>query len=639
MCGFVGLINWGDTETLKRATHLQAHRGPDDHGIWTRQAEQGPWVGLGSRRLSILDISAAGHMPMASDDGLVTVVYNGEIYNYPQLRQQLEAQGHQFRSHSDTEVLLHLYRRYGPEFVARLNGMFAFALWDESEQRLLLARDHLGIKPLYYAHQEGRLACASELKSLLELPDLDRRICREGLSQYLSFLWVPESETILGSVKKLPPGHLAVLQNGRLKVSRYWDLSYPPRRAWGRTDPAELALELRHRFSATVKSQMLSDVPVGAFLSAGLDSSSIVAMMAEHSSEPVRTFTIAFPKEYHGSNISIDDVDVARRTAERFGCSHTELIVEPEVIDLLPKLVWHMDEPVADPAIITAFLVCQEARKSVTVLLSGTGGDEVFAGYRKYQAHYLVGALSFIPVWLRAALSRLAQRLPTFTGNRLALVVRLLKKLLRSAHLPPTERFVGDSLYFNESQKRALCGPSYLNGAFDARHTHLDHFRAVDGADFLNQMSYVDLKTFLPSLNLNYNDKMAMAASVESRVPFLDWEFLEWTAHHIPPSLKLKGLTTKHILRESMRGVLADEVLAQKKAGFGAPVDVWLKRDLAEYTRDLLSPERIRARGLFDPDTVARMFREYNEGKFDWSYQIWQLLTLEIWFDQFKIQT
>lgn len=638
MCGIAGIVNWGDRATLARMNDIQSHRGPDDEGMWEIISAEAGWVGLSSRRLSIQDLSRAGHMPMSTTDGRLTINYNGEVYNYPQLRRRLESKGYQFRSNSDTEAVLYLYQEYGPDCVRYLNGMFAIVIWDDTRQQLFLARDHFGVKPLYYCREGERLAFASEVKALLQVPDVPRRINFTALEQYLTFLWVPDPLTMFEGIYKLPAGHYAVFKNGEFKLVQYWDLLFPDTEYDFKTDETELVTELRERFSASVQAQMLSDVPLGAFLSAGLDSSSIVAAMASSSSQPVRTFTIAFPENYRTGEVTLDDTAVAKRTAEHFGCHHTEILVKPDVIDLLPKLVWHMDEPTADPAIITAYLVNREARKDVTVLLSGVGGDELFGGYRKYQAHYLAKRYRLIPKALRRHIIEPAiSALPTFRGTSLKGHVRLAKKMARSGSLPPQDRFIMDSIYLAESHKQLLYSEAIratINGN-DPRRQHLDYFERVAHADFLNQMLYLDTKAFMVSLNLTYNDKMSMASSVEVRVPFLDWELAEWVAWNIPPNLKLHCGTTKYILREAMRPLLPPEVLTQKKAGFAAPIDYWLANDLQEMIDDLLSEATIKKRNLFNPKAIRRLVDEQRNGREDWSHQIWQFLTLEFWMQAF----
>lgn len=634
MCGIAGIINWGSGSNLKEMTDVLTHRGPDDSGTWEHRLPTGDWVGLGSRRLAILDLTPAGHMPMTTPDGSLTIVYNGEIYNYPQLRRRLEAKGYQFRSNTDTEAVLYLYQEYGPECVRRLNGMFALAIWDNANEQLFFARDHFGIKPLYYCHQGQRLALASEAKSLLRLPGFPRRLNYAALDQYLTFLWVPDPLTMFEGIAKLPAGHYAVFKNGALETVQYWDMRFPPARHEFKADATALASELRQRFVSSVHAQMMSDVPLGAFLSAGLDSSSIVAAMASNSDQPVNTFTIAFPEKYRKGEVTLDDTAVARRTAQHFGCRHTEIMVEPDVVDLLPKLIWHMDEPTADPALITAYLINREARTNVTVLLSGVGGDELFAGYRKYQAHSLAESYRRLPSPLRRRLIEpLISSLPSFRGTSLKGYVRLAKKMTRSGSLAPRDRFIMDSVYLSERQKEELYteeARSRINGN-DPRCKHLEYFAGVSEVDFLNQMLYLDLKAFMVSLNLTYNDKMSMASSVEVRVPFLDWELAEWVAWNVSPDLKLNRGSTKYILREAMRPLLPPEVLRQKKAGFGAPADYWLAYDLREMVDDLLGEGGLRQRGLFRPQAVRRLIEEHRSGREDWSMQIWQFLTLEIW--------
>jgi asparagine synthase (glutamine-hydrolysing) len=588
---------------------------------------------LGSRRLAIQDLSPAGHMPMATPDGRFHIAYNGEVYNAPLLREDLAARGHRFLSHSDTEVVLHLFQEYGTDALRRLNGMFALAVWDEARGELTVARDHFGIKPLYYLHQGGRFAFASEVKSILLLPGVERRLNVEALPQYLTFLWVPDPLTMFEGILKLPAGHYAVWRGGQVSVREYWDLQLPPAGEPAVGDTRALADELRERFTRTVRSQLVSDVPLGAFLSAGLDSSSIVAAMAGGGG-PLRTYTIAFPAKYRVGEVTLDDTAVAARTAKHFGAQHTEILVEPDVVDLLPRLVWHMDEPVADPAVITAFLVSREARRTVTVLLSGVGGDELFAGYRKHAAHGIAARYQRLPGWARRGVLEPAVRaLPSFRGTRLKGAVRLAKKMARSGSLPPEDRFLMDATYLDADERAHLCTPEVSRrvGHLDPWARHREWFSRVRHADFLNQMLYLDTRTFMVSLNLTYNDKMSMASSVEVRVPFLDWELAEWAAQRVAPSLKLHGSTTKFLLREAMRPVLPAEVLDQKKAGFGAPADYWLAHDLAPMLRDLLSPRRVAERGLFESAVVDAMIAEQASGRRDWSLQLWQLLTLELW--------
>ena len=641
MCGIAGAVNWGNAEALARMTEAVTHRGPDDRGVFETTSSDGSWIGLGSRRLAILDLSAAGHMPMANADGTIHITYNGEIYNYAALRSELEARGHRFRSTTDTEALLLAYEEFGLECLTRLDGMFAFAIWDSRHERLVLARDHFGIKPLYYVSRGTQLGFASEIKSLLHLPGANAGVDPAALHQFLTFLWVPDPATIFQGVRKLPAGHYAVWEKGQFTIRQYWDIEFPEAsHAFGRSEES-LAEELRERFGRAVRGQLRSDVPLGAFLSAGLDSSAIVAAMSGEGQAPPNTYTIAFPESYRKGATTLDDPSVAARTAARFGCRHTEIVVEPQVVSLLPKLVWHMDEPVADPAIIMSYLVSAEARKQVTVLLSGVGGDELFAGYRKHYAHYWAALYRRVPAAVRASMiDRAISGLPAMRGTRAHGIVRLLKKMGRSASLPPQDAFLMNSTYLDDAEKRSLYSNDMvlMLAGEDPWAQHRTHLDKVEHADFLNQMLYLDMKTFMVSLNLVYNDKMSMASSVEVRVPFLSPNFAQWVASEVPPSMKLRGFwqpVTKYLLRRSMCGIIPAEVLQQRKAGFGGPTERWLTIDLKEMVHDLLAPERIRRRGFFKPASVTRMLHEHYSGAADWSYQIWQLLTLELWCQAF----
>jgi asparagine synthase (glutamine-hydrolysing) len=638
MCGISGLVNCGSREVLARMTHVQAHRGPDDSGLWEQRFPDGSYIGLGSRRLAILDLSPSGHMPMANENRSVFITYNGEVYNFRALRRELEAKGFRFVSDTDTEVVLHLYEAEGPDCVKRLNGMFAFAICDMrwSTPTLFLARDHFGVKPFYYWYRGRQMAFASEIKALLEVPGINAELDPESLHQYLTFLWVPDPNTMFRGIHKLPAGHYALLNSGQLRVTRYWDLAFPTREHDFPQSEEDLAAEIRARFRDSVEAQMISDVPIGAFLSAGLDSSSIVAMMSRAARQPVRTYTITFPRKYRVGETALDDPRVPARLAQNLGCENEQIVVEPDVASLLPQLVWHMDEPTADPAIIPAYLVCREARKQATVLLSGVGGDELFAGYRKHMAHYWAERYQRMPAKLRRSLEPAVLGLPGLRGSAMKGPARLAKKMARSASLTPAERFIMNCTYLDDGQKRGLYSSDLaqeVSGA-DASARHRATFDDVQHADFLNQMLYLDTKIFMVSLNLTYNDKMSMASSVEVRVPFLDRELAEFVAWNVPPQMKLKGTwrpVTKYIFRKAMQDILPREVLQQPKAGLAAPVDYWLAHDLRSMVEELLSESQIRQRGLFRPERVRAFIDEHRRGQQDWSMQIWQFLTLELW--------
>jgi asparagine synthase (glutamine-hydrolysing) len=495
------------------------------------------------------------------------------------------------------------------------------------------------VKPFYYFHSGDRFAFASEIKALLQVPGIVAELDPQSLHQYLTFLWVPDPRTMFRGIVKLPSGHYGMLRNGEFKITQYWDLTFPAAGESYARSEHDLAEEVRERFRRSVKAQMVSDAPIGAFLSAGLDSSSIVAMMREATEQPVRTYTITFPDKYRVGETTLDDPDVATRLARSIGCENERIVVEPDVTELLPQLTWHMDEPTADPAIITAYLVCREARKQATVLLSGVGGDELFAGYRKHVAHYWAQVYARVPSTSRVAFEAAIRALPALRGTVVKGRVRLAKKMARSASLDPVERFIANCTYLHGDQKAALYTGQFAEVAdSDPACEHHAAFKRMKHADFLNQMLYLDTKIFMTSLNLTYNDKMSMASSVEVRVPFLDRELAEFVAWNVPPNLKLKGgarPTTKYIFRRAMDGVLPNEVLRQPKAGFAAPVDYWLAHDLRDMVDDLLSPERLRERGLFRPEAVQRFVEEHRKGCQDWSVQLWQFLTLELWMETF----
>ena len=647
MCGIVGVHGWGDPDVLHRMTDLQEHRGPDDGGTWDARLPEGGYLGLGNRRLSIIDLSSAGHMPMGNEAGTVWITYNGELYNGEELRAELEAKGRSFRSRSDTEVVLRLVEEHGSDAVARLDGMFAFGAVDMRANPpnappgqgpvVLLARDPFGVKPLYYVREGHRLAFASEVKSFLALPGFRASMDVEALHRYLTFLWVPDPDTMFEGVKKLPAAHLATFRDGDLRIREYWNLVVPPEhKAWADHE-ADVLEGIRARLRASVRKQMVSDVPIGAFLSGGVDSAAIVAFMAEAATEPVRTFTITFPERHRVGERTLDDPAIARRVARRYGANHQEIVVEPDVVGLLPKLIWHMDEPVADPAIIAAHLVCAAARPDVKVLLSGVGGDELFAGYRKHAAYRLSSRYQRIPRFLRQGfIGPLVRQLPTFRGTRLMGLVRHAKKLVSTGSLVPEEAFLANATYLDGGEKTLLYAPQ-MSARLDDVNPYAGHeerFADVGEADFVNRMLYLDLKTFMVSLNLTYNDKMSMAASLEVRVPFLDRELATFAFTDVPPDWKLTRddrPRTKHVLKKALKGIVPDEVLSAPKAGFGAPHDHWLTNDLKEMVDDLLSDDEIRRRGIFDPGRVRTLVREHREGRRDWSFQVWQLLTLELW--------
>jgi len=628
------------------------HRGRDDEGVWTAAPSDADAEGrsacLGHRRLSIIDTSEAGHQPMHYADGRYSVTFNGEIYNYRELRAQLEKLNHVFRTDCDTEVLLAAYAEWGLDALARLNGMFAFALWDSFEQELILARDRLGIKPLYYAFGapdwNGANAAgaakstgksfifASEIKAILATGLVERALDAEALNQYLTFLWTPDPHTVFRGIYKLPPAHVLHWRAGEVTLREWWDVSFNDieedrSEQWWR----ERVLETLER---VVRLEMVADVPLGAFLSGGVDSSSIVALMNRHGDgRRVSTYTVGIEQEDLRYDIIPDDARWARQVGKLLDTDYHELMLRPDVCDLLPKLVHHMDEPVADPAIITSYLVSRAARETLTVLLSGVGGDEVFAGYPRQLAMRLAGALDPVPGILRRPfMSALSNALPGGLPGRFTAPLRNAKKFARSAALDFEERYLGFGTYFTDAAKRRLYTDD-LNEAtrdFDAYREHRRHFARVADAAPLNRLLYVDLKTFLPCLNLAYTDKTSMAATLEVRVPFLNVELVELAAR-MPVNLKLRGLKRKYILKRAAESLLPKDVVWRKKAGFGAPVRSWLRGALRPMVEDLLSEETVRRRNLFRPAEVRRIIDANLSGREDYNLQVFQLLTLELW--------
>ena len=638
ICGLTGPLGPADEQALEKMLEATLHRGPDDGGAYL--AADGR-VALGSRRLSIIDLSPAGHMPMLSDDGRVAVAYNGEIYNFRTLRDQLHAAGHEFHSLTDTEVLIHGYEEWGDDVFARLNGIFAVALWDAERGRLLLARDRFGTKPLYHCTDEqGRLWFASEVKGLIAGGYRFGAVDPVAIHKYLAFLWVPGPRTMFPGVEKLPPGHWAEWRNGRLELHRYWAPVFRPQPM----DREGAAAELRRLLESTVSRQLVADVPVGVFLSGGLDSTALAALAGKVSGRPATCFTIAFRSEDQALEQSSDDARFARLAADYLGCKLNNIEVSPNIVELLPKLIWHLDEPIADPAAIATYLICEAARSDVTVLLSGQGADEIFAGYRVQAMSDWADRFGRIPRPIRkSVVEPLVNALPSmrhmFPGVHPGLVLaahRYLSKMLAGVDLPQNERYVFYRSYYTDDQLRALYSPGLraaLSSA-EAGSEHMEYLKEAPAADFLNRILYTDWHTFLPELNLAYCDKMSMAASIEARVPFLDNEIVDFMLT-VPRQLKQQGRASKIILRDAGRDIVPAAVIERRKAGFGVPLRTWLRRDLVGMVDDLLSPERIKARGYFDPRAIGRLVSDDREGRADNTYRIWALVTLELWHQIF----
>jgi asparagine synthase (glutamine-hydrolysing) len=632
MCGICGIVGRTEPHTILAMTRVMQHRGPDGEGVRSFPSRAGSVpAALGHRRLSIIDPAPRGAQPMSYADERYWITYNGELYNFRALRTELESEGLRFRTGTDTEVLLAMYARYGSDMLERLNGMFAFGIWDRERQSMFLARDRLGIKPLYWAQSEGGLYFASEVKALLTA--LPRpRMRADMLRDYLTLLWVPDPDTLFEGVYKLAPGHCATFADGRLTIEPYWDLHFDV----DVREESEWSELVATSVKQAVRRQMVSDVPLGSFLSGGIDSSAIVACMHREGGKPhseadrVTTYTVGFSCEDLSHEIVPDDVRYARQVGRAFRTDYHEEILAPKVVDLLPKLVWHMDEPIADPACISTYLICAAARKRLTVILSGMGGDEIFAGYPRHLAARIAQAADVLPPRLRAALrTSLDGRLTLGSPGRLRGPRRNLMKLLRGIDSTPLERYLTYCSYYRAEELRPLLADGLL-GDGDALNRHRAYAARVADDHWLNQLLYVDMKTFLPCLNLAYTDKMSMAASTEVRVPLLDDELVALAAR-IPPQLKLRRMTRKYIFKRSMEGTLPREIIWRPKAGFGAPIRSWLDGELRPMIDDLLSPGMIKARGIFEPAEVQRIRAANEAGLEDNALRIWALLTLELW--------
>lgn len=597
------------------------HRGPDDDGFYFCQN-----VALGMRRLSIIDLDT-GRQPISNEDGSIRVVFNGEIYNFHELRRNLIARGHRFTTHSDTEVLVHLYEDYGDDLTSHLNGMFAFALWDERRARLLIARDRMGEKPLYFTQVPDRVFIfASELKSLVTHPLVERRVNLLALRKYLQYEFVPSPHTMLEGVYKLPPAHRLVLEDGRWRIERYWKLDYQNERMASTED--EAAEELRWRMREAVRIRLISDVPLGVLLSGGIDSSTIAALACEAAEGRVKTFSIAFDEQ------SFDESSYARLVANHLGTQHfEERFTERQMLDIVPEIPQLLDEPLGDGSLIPTFLLSRFTRRHVTVALGGDGGDELLAGYPTYAAHRMATYYETLPLFFRKGLIEPAvARLPVSTEN-LSFDFRA-KRFVQGAGFPAGTRHTIWMGSFTPEQQRLLLNPQVLDQASDDE--VFDEVRVYDRpngnkqTDIIEQMMTLDATHYLSECVLFKVDRASMAASLEARAPFLDHTLIEYILR-LPLKLKMNGLTGKYILKHAMRGRLPEGVIKRPKKGFGMPVAKWIKGELRPLVRDTFSIERIKKRGLFNPHYVQRLLDEHEQGMADHRKLIWTLLMFEIW--------
>jgi asparagine synthase (glutamine-hydrolysing) len=596
------------------------HRGPDSRGLHIASG-----VGLGIQRLRVIDL-ATGDQPVFNEDGSIAVVLNGEIYNYLELRRELERSGHRFATNSDTEVIAHLYEEDGPGLVHRLHGMFGLAVWDAKRRRLVLARDRVGKKPLYYALHGGDMSFASELAALLEDERIPRDVDHQALDAYLAYRWVPAPMTAFRAARKLPPGSTLVYEDGRATISRYWRLDFSSKRVVG--DPREIYEELRERIRAATARRLIADVPLGAFLSGGMDSAAVVAAMAEASSAPVKTFSIGFTSE------KFNELPLARVVAERFGTEHHELIVEPHALDVIPRIVRHYGEPFADDSAIPSFYVAEMARNQVTVALNGDGGDESFGGYPRYAVNRASAQLERVPVSLRRALATAALRVPeSGTIDSWASRVRRAAETLA---LDPAHRYVAYMTHLNGLRRERLYTDEYraLVGGSVAFDVMGRPWRESKAGPVVDIMLDVDQQTYLPDDLLVKMDIATMASSLEARSPLLDHELMQFAAS-LPADLKVRGRETKVVLRSALRGWVPDVILDAPKRGLRLPLGDWFRGELRGFTRDVLLDRRATGRGYFDEIYVRELLDRHGTGVQDHSQGIWTLLMFELWHQEF----
>lgn len=591
------------------------HRGPDDQGVHAVER-----MAFGARRLSIIDLPG-GHQPIANEDGSIVVAFNGELYNYRELRARLQAAGHVLQTESDTEVLVHLYEDLGDELVHELRGMFAFAIWDDRRQRLLIARDRLGIKPLYWSDDGGCLLFGSEIKSLLRHPALDAGLDLEALASFMLLRYVPAPRTMFEGVNALLPGHLLTCDGSGVRTRRWWDLSFAP--ASPQPSEAEAEERLRELLEDAVSSHMVSDVPYGAFLSGGLDSSLVVALMSRRLGRPVSTFSAG----YEGEGESLSELGYARMVADRYETDHHEVLIgADDLIANAERLVWHLDQPIADDACLPNFMVSLLARDHVKMALTGEGGDELFGGYPRYAAERLAPLSTRMPAGLRASARSLSMRRPGVSRRQKALYALSLpdegvRHAVYAGLMHPDMRA---ELADGELLTAAKRVPA--DGAFAAP------LARTDAEGQLNRMLYVDTQHWLPDYLLARGDKTSMAASLEARVPLLDHHLVEYAAS-LPPSLKIHGLrmTRKYLLRRVARDLLPAPILSRKKKGFPVPISIWLRGGARDFCRDLLAPDVVRRRGLFAPEVVARLLDEHDSARADHGTLLWALISVELW--------
>jgi len=595
------------------------HRGPDEEGQFVNNN-----VGIGMRRLSIIDLST-GSQPIFNEDRSIAIVFNGEIYNHHDIRQELIAKGHQFKTKSDTETIIHGYEEWGTAIPEKLNGMFGFAIWDGRKNQLFIARDRVGIKPMYYYHDEHRLVFGSELKSILQIPDVPREVEPRALDMFLTVEYIPAPYSILKNIYKLKPGHWLLYKDGQVTTREYWNVEYH------RSEKSELQLqqELRDLLQDAVKLRLMSDVPLGAFLSGGLDSSSVVAMMCRSTSERVKTFSIGF------DDTTYNELPYARAIAQHFNTEHYEEIIKPNATELTDFLLNILDEPFGDFSVFPTYLVSKMARKHVTVTLSGDGGDELLGGYDTYIAQGVAKRYARLPAFLRkGAIEPIINALPP--TNKKKGFINKSKRFVEGARLPDHLQHTRWMIFLQQAEKELLYHPDFqrnLNG-FSGYGFLEEQFLAAHSNDPLDQMEYVDIKTYMVDDILVKVDRMSMATSLEARVPMLDHRFVEFAAT-LPSEWRLKGKRTKYILKEAMKDILPMQIIERGKEGFSIPIKSWMKNELNPMMMDALSEQNVKSKGYFEPAYVKRLIDEHVKGRENHSHRLWALMMFHMWHDKY----
>ncbi|MEZ4745644.1 MAG: asparagine synthase (glutamine-hydrolyzing) [Calditrichia bacterium] len=622
MCGIVGIYHF-DTEKhveqpiLKRMNDAIEHRGPDDEGFFTQFN-----VGLAMRRLSIIDLSG-GHQPIFSEDQQKVIVFNGEVYNFVDHRPKLVEKGYKFQTKTDTEVVLNMYQEHGLDFVKQLNGMFGLAIWDNSEKQLVLARDHIGIKPLYYYRDDEKVVFASEIKAILQHPDVKAELDMQGLSAFLKYGFTPAPFTMFKNIHKIPPAHFMRIRGRDIQITKYWDVAYRDKMTGSEEQIGEQLYDL---LKSAVNYQLVSDVPLGAFLSGGIDSSGIVHLMKEIGTKTINTYCIGFGEGFDSYN----ELESASRFAKDYGTNHHEILVRPDVVDLFPKLIGHLDEPLADSSFLVTYLVSKLARETVTVILSGVGGDELFGGYRRYLNVQMNKYVKLMPVWFRRNVVKpMVNRLPVDRNSTVLNYFRLAKAYFNTADMALQQQYGEYTSVFKDDFRSQLALENR-----DVPDFYDQYFDGCDSDELLDKIMYFDLKTSLPEQLLMLSDKMTMTVSLEGRVPYLDYRVVEFAAR-IPSNLKLNGFKLRHIQKQIFRNKFPDYVFEQKKKGFGAPVGVWIREELRDMCYDLLGSSYIQKQGIFNPKIVQETLDDHFGMKEDYTDNLLALIAFQIWYEQY----